>query len=34
MEIVLQEARKAIDWKAIETEMAQIYTEKFDEKDL
>ena len=34
MEIVLQEARKAIDWKTIEVEMAKIYTEKFDEKDL
>jgi hypothetical protein len=34
MELVLQEARKAIDWKPIEVEMIKIYTEKFDEKDL
>lgn len=34
MELVLQEARKAIDWKVIEADMAKIYTEKFDEKDL
>jgi hypothetical protein len=34
MELILQVARKAIDWKSIEADMARIYTEKFDEKDL